>query len=130
MHLDLDQPAALAIFAASALDVETESSDVVTAHSRRWQLREQLPNRTKRAGISHRVRARRPADRALIDHDRLVDLFHPAQRLKRARLFFRIIKTPEQRAPQNVVDQRRFAAPGNSGHAGKAAERQCDLDAL
>ena len=124
MHLDLDQAAAFAIFAAAAFDVETEPPGVVTAHPRRGQLREQFANRRERAGVSDRIRARRAADRALVDHDRLVDLLEAAQRPMRARFVFRVIKMPEERAPQNVVDQRGFAAAGNAGHAGETAERE------
>src|SRR5262249_12209639 len=87
VHLDLDQAAAFAILAAAAFHIETESSRVVTAHSRRRQLREQITDRPERAGVSYRIRSRRPADRALIDHDCLVDLFDTAQHLISAWFF-------------------------------------------
>ena len=92
MHLDFDQAAAFAIFAAPAFDIEAETPRIVTAHARRRQLREQFADRRKRAGVGDRIRARRSADRALVDHDRLVDLFDSAQRAIRARFLFRVVK--------------------------------------
>src|SRR6516225_6447785 len=46
MHLDLDQSAAFAIFAAAALDVKAKTSGIVATHSGGRQLRKQLPNRS------------------------------------------------------------------------------------
>ena len=74
MHLDLDQPAALAILATAAFDIETESPRVVAAYSRRRKLAEQFADRRERAGVGDWIRARRAADRALVDHDRFVEL--------------------------------------------------------
>ena len=124
MHLDFDQPAAFAIFAASAFDIETEPPGIVSADARRRQLREKFANGSERAGVGDRIRARRSSDRALIDHDRLVEMVEAAERAKRSRFFFRVVKMTKERAPQNVIDQRRFAAAGNAGHAGQAAERK------
>ena len=128
MHLDFDQSAALAILAAAAFHVETKPAGVVTAHPRSRQLRKQFADRGKSSGVGDRVRARGAADRALIDYDRFVDLLDSAQRGVRARFFFRIVKTAEQRAPHNVIDQARFAAAGHTGHACEESKRECDLD--
>ena len=130
MHLDFDQPAAFAIFAAAAFHIETEPARVVTAHPRRRQLAEQIADRREGAGVGDRIGARRPADGALVDHDRLVELFETAHRPIRSRLVFRIVKMPEKRAPQNIIDQSRFPAAGNAGHTGETAERKRDVDIL
>ena len=130
MHLDFNQAAALAIFAAAAFDVEAEATGAVTAHARSGQLREQFTNRTEGAGIRHRIGARRPPNRTLIDHDRLIDLFGAAQRPVSAWFLFRIVKAPEQCAPQNIVHQRRLSAPGNAGDTGETTERERGLDVL
>src|SRR5215475_14011426 len=52
MHLDLDQSAAFAIFAATAFDVKTETSGIIAAHSGGGKLREQLSDGSERAAIS------------------------------------------------------------------------------
>ena len=121
MHLDLDQAVALAIFAAAAFDVETETPRAVTANARSRQLAEQIADRRERAGVSDGIGARSAADRALVDDDRLVDLIEAAKGAVLARLVLGIVKMTEERAAQDVVDQGRFAAPGNAGHAGEAA---------
>src|ERR1700730_4333342 len=110
MHLDLDQTTALAIFAAAAFDIEAKPAGIVTAHTRGGKLGKQFANRRERSSVSNRIRTRRATDRALIDHDRLVDLIEPAQRAIFSRFFFRVIKITEERTPQNVVDQSGFAA--------------------
>src|SRR2546430_12008200 len=130
MHLDFDQAAALAILAPATFDVETEPAGTVTAHPRSRQLREQFANRTEGARVGHWIRTGRPPNRALIDHDRLIDLFGPAQRAICARSLFRIVKTPEERAPQNVVHQRRLTAARNTGHTRETTKRESDIDVL
>ena len=74
LHLDLDDPVALAVLAAAALDVEREPARAVAADARLGHAREQLADRREQADVGRRVRARRPADRALVDLDDLVDV--------------------------------------------------------
>ena len=121
MHFDFDQAVALAILAAAAFDVETETPRAVTANARGRQLAEEIANRRERAGVSNGIGARRAADRALIDDDRLVDLIEPVDCAVFARFVLRIVKMAEKRAAQDVVHQRRFAAAGNTGHTGQTA---------
>src|SRR2546423_15130187 len=105
MHLDLDQPAALAVLAAAAFDVETEPAGIVAAHPRRGKLTEQLADRRERAGVGDWIRARRASDRALVDHDRFIELIEPAQSLVNSRFVFRVVEMAKERAAQNVVHQ-------------------------
>ena len=121
VHLDLDHPVALAIFAAAALHVEAETPRAVAANPRGRQLAEEIANRREGAGVSDRIRARGAADRALVDDDRLVDLLEAVEAAMFARLVFGVVKMAEERAPQDVVDQRGFAAAGDAGDAGEAA---------
>src|SRR4029078_1367003 len=116
MHLDFDQAAALAILATTAFDIETEPTCVVTADPRCGQLREEFAYRSESAGVCHRIRPRRPANRALVDHNYFVDLFQSANRLVSTRFIFGVVEMPEKSAPQNIVHQRRFAAAGNTSH--------------
>ena len=63
VHLDLDQPVALAGFAAAALDVEAEATGLVPADFRLVGLREQLADLVEHARVGRRVRARSSSDR-------------------------------------------------------------------
>ena len=74
VHLDLDDAVALAGLAAAALDVEGEAARLVAARLRLGQAGEQLADRREDAGVGRRVRARRAADRRLVDVDDLVDV--------------------------------------------------------
>ena len=105
MHLDFDESAAFAIFAAPAFHIETEAPRIVSAHAGRGKLTEELADRRERAGVRDRVRARRAADRALVDHDRFIQLIEPAERAMRPWFVLRIVEMPEERAAQNVIDQ-------------------------
>ena len=74
VHFDPDQAIALAFLAAAAFDVETEPAGVVTANSRRRELREQIANVVEHAGIGRRIAPRRAANRRLVYHDDLVQI--------------------------------------------------------
>jgi len=74
MHLDLDQSVALARLAPSALHVEREATRSVAPDLGLRQLGEQLADRREQPDVRGRVGARRPADRALVDLDDLVDV--------------------------------------------------------
>src|SRR5262249_3949222 len=97
-------------------DIETEPSCIVTPNAGRRQLREQFAYRGERTGVCNGIGTRRPADRTLVDHNYLVDLFQPANPFVSARPIFRVIEMAEKGAPQNVVHQSRFAAAGNTSH--------------
>jgi hypothetical protein len=74
VHLDLDDAVALAGLAAAALDVEREAAGLVAARLGFGQAGEPVADRREGAGIGRRVRARRAADRRLVDVDDLVDM--------------------------------------------------------
>ncbi len=73
VHLDLDDAVALAGLAAAALDVEGEAAGLVAARLGLRQAGEPVADRGEGAGIGRRVRARRAADRRLVDVDDLVE---------------------------------------------------------
>src|SRR5580765_2989108 len=77
MHLDLDDAVALAGPATPALDAEGEAPRLVAARLALGQPCEPLADRREGAGIGRRVRARRAADRRLVDVDDLVDVLEP-----------------------------------------------------
>ena len=74
VHLDLDLPVAAADLAAPALDVEREAPGLVAARPRLLRLGEQVADDVEEARVRRRVRARRAADRRLVDLDDLVEL--------------------------------------------------------
>src|SRR5690606_40806211 len=69
VHLDFDDAVALARFATAALDVEAETSRLVAARARFRNGGEHFADRREQSRVGGRVRARRAADRALIDGD-------------------------------------------------------------
>jgi hypothetical protein len=75
VHLDLDDAVALAGLAAAALDVEREAARLVAARLGLRQAGEPVADRREGAGVGRRVRARRAADRRLVDVDDLVEMF-------------------------------------------------------
>jgi hypothetical protein len=79
VHLDLDDAVALADLAAAALDVEAEPARPVAARLGLRQAREPVADRGEGAGVGGRVRARRAADRRLVDVDHLVDVLDALQ---------------------------------------------------
>src|SRR6185437_11288116 len=79
MHFDLDQSAALAVFATPSLNVEAETPRVIAAHACGWKLCKQFANRGERTTISDRIRSRSAPNRTLINDDGLIDLIDPVQ---------------------------------------------------
>ena len=77
-QLDHDEALALAGLAAALGDVEREPPGVVAAGARRLGRGEQLADVIEQAGVGREVRARRAADRLLIDAHQPLDALHPA----------------------------------------------------
>src|SRR5690606_32446411 len=77
VHLDLDQPVALAGLAAAALDVEGETAGAIAADLGLRKLGEELADRSEEAGVRGRIGARRAPDGALVDVDDLVQVVEP-----------------------------------------------------
>ena len=77
VHLDLQRAVTVAGLAASALDVETEPAGLVATDLGLGGLGEEVADLVEDAGVRRRVRARRPADRALVHPDQLVQLVKP-----------------------------------------------------
>src|SRR5438094_9244112 len=99
------------MFATAALNIEAETSRVITAHPRRGQLTEQFANRSECARVGHRVRPWCSANRTLVHHNCLVDLFHSANCPITAWLFLRIMETSKHRRSQDLAQQSGRARP-------------------
>src|SRR5947209_10198453 len=129
VHLDLDDPVALARFAAAALDVERKTPRRVAAHLRFGRERVQLANLVERTGVGGGVRAGRSADRRLVDHHHLVErlgALHAAVRAARGL----VVQVLVERLDDDFVDQRRLARAAHARHARERAQRQIDVDAF
>ena len=124
MHLDLDQPVALAGLAAPALHIEGEASRPVAAHLGLGQLGEELADRREEAGVGRGIGAGRAADRALIDVDDLVDVLEALDAIVRAGDDPRAIEVPRQRGVQEIGDQGRFPRAGDAGHGDEHARAE------
>ena len=103
VHFDFNQPAALAVFAATAFDIEAETPRIIPTDARGRKLCEQFANRCECSAISDWIRSRRAPNRTLVNHNGLVNLIDPVQTTKRPRLFLRIVKMTEQCSAQNIV---------------------------
>src|SRR5581483_10834768 len=130
VHLDAPLSVPLAGLAASAGDVEAESSRFVAAFARLRQHGEEITDRREDLCVGGWIRTRRAADRGLIDAHNLVDLLHAFEGIMRAGLFARPIDRFRQGAVENVVDQRAFAATAYAGHNRHYAERNADRQIL
>ena len=97
VHLDLDDAVALALLAAPALDVEREPARPVAARLGLRQPGEPLAHRREGAGIGRGVRARRAADRRLVDVDDLVEEFEAGEVVVRGRVHPRAVQPPRDR---------------------------------
>ena len=74
LHFDGDGAVALAGFAAAARHVKGKMAGGVTATLRIWRIGKNFANRVESFEVSGRIRARRAADRRLIDDDYLADV--------------------------------------------------------
>ena len=130
MHLDLGDAVALAGLATAALDVEGEAPGVIPALACLGHAREQLPDGREQSRIGCRVGARRAADRALVDADRLVEVLQAGDRIVRRRLGGAAVEAARHRRIDRVVDERGLSRARYAGHAHQQPERQRQIDAL
>ena len=128
LHLDLQDPVALAVLAATALDVEAEAAGLVAADARLGDAGEELADRAEQAGVRRRVRARRPADRALVDLDDLVDVLDAGEAVVRPDRLARAVQLAGEGPVEDVRHERRLAAPGHAGDRGERPERHREVD--
>ena len=109
IHLQPVRAVPFARLAAAAGHVEAEPARLVAAALRLGQLRVQVADLVEQLDVRGRVRARRAADRRLVDGDQLVEMLQPFDPLVRAGLAFAAVQIAAQGLDQNVVDQRALA---------------------
>ncbi len=130
LHLDVLEAGAAAGRAAAVAGVEAEHAGAVAALQGERLDREELADLVERADVARRVRARRLADRALVDEDRVGQPVGAEQRFVRARRFGGLAEVARQRRRQHVLDQRALARARDAGDADQVQQRELDRDVL
>ncbi len=130
VHFNAALAVALAGLAAAAGDVEAEAAGLVAALARLGQHGEKVADGREDLRVGGRVGARRAADGRLVDADNLVDLLGAGEGFVRAGFLARAVDGLGQRAVENVVDQRAFAAAAYAGDHGHHAQRDADRHVL
>ena len=130
LHLDAHFAFALARLAAPAGHVEREVAGGQPARPRVLGRREQLADRIERLQIGHRVRARRAADRRLIDEHDVGDELGPLELRERADALVPAALGALDRRVEHVVHERRLARSADAGDAGQRVQRDRDVDVL
>src|SRR5690606_25786123 len=121
---------ALAGLAAPALDVEREPPRLVPALARLGRASEQVADLREDPGVGGGVAARRPADRALVDLDHLVDVLDPGDAGVRPGLRLGAVELLREAAVQDRVHERGLAGPRRAGDAGQGPEGDGDVQVL
>ena len=130
MHFDLHNAAALAGFAAAALDVEAEPAGAVTALLGILGVGEEGADIAEHTGVGGRVGARGAANGRLVNADDLIDPFHTLNFVTLAGAAAGAVERCGQRLIQNFIDQRGLAGTGNTGHADHFAKGKIHRNVL
>ena len=128
IHFQPIRAVAFAGLAAAALHVEAESARLVAAAFRLGKLRVEVADVVEQLDVRAGIRARRAADRRLVDDDQLVELVDAFDAIVLARLAFAAHQVAEQRFGDDVVHERAFAGAAGAGDADECAERDFDVD--
>ena len=81
-------------------------------------------------GVRRGVRARRPADRRLVDLDHLVEAVDALDGVVGARLRPRLQEPVRERLVDDLVDEGRLARARDARHADELGDRELDVDVL
>src|SRR5581483_9373989 len=100
---------ALAVLAASALDVEGEAPGLVAAGLGLRQQGEELADGAPKTRVGRGIGPGRAPDGALIDDDHLVEVLEPLDRLVRAGRVLGLRELLRQRLVDDLVDEGRLA---------------------
>ena len=130
VHFEFRRAVSLAGFAASSLDIETETAGLVTALFGFGQFGEEFANLVEDFDVGAGVGAGRSTDGRLVDRDELVEVFDSFDTLVSTRFVGSSMQSCPQGFGEDVVHQRAFSRSGNSGHADETSERKSDIDVL
>ena len=142
-QLDHHEAFALAVLAAALGDVEREPPGVVAAGPRRLGRGEELADVVEQARVGGEVRARRAADRLLVDAHQSPDALHaaddppagggrrpaaPARRRPRPPTRARGPRCSATSSTSDLADQARLARARDAGDGREHAEREGDVE--
>ncbi len=128
VHFNGDGSVPRAVLAASAFDIEAETALLITTNLGFLSLGKQRPDFVEDAGVGRRVGTRSPPDGGLVDVHNLVEqlnFFNPSMF---ARNVAGPIESVGESSVENVVHQRGFPGTAHSGHRGKHAQGNRDVD--
>src|SRR5262249_19549179 len=128
MHLDADHALSLARLAAAALGVEREAAGTEAADARLGKLGEEIANVREQIGVRRGVRARRAADRILIDADDAVEEFFSGKLIVRPGFERRSVQRARERAIDRIDHEAALARAGDARDASEGAERNGHVD--
>src|SRR5205085_1595823 len=83
----------------------------------------ELTDRREESRISGGIRARRTADRALVDVDDLVDVLEPGDAIMESRNDARAVEVARERPMQDVLDERALSGTGDTRDGHEEAQR-------
>ncbi len=118
MHFDFDNTVSAASLATTALDIKAKAASCIAARLRFYSLCKNITNVIEHPGISGRIRARRPANRRLININHLVKLPPPDQIIMLTRFAISAVQITRQPLMENPVNQGTLAGPRNPSHTG------------
>src|ERR1041385_2275133 len=128
MHLDAHHTLTLTRLAAPAFGVEREAAGAEAAHARLGKLGEEIADVREQIGIGRGVRARRAADRILIDTDDAVEKLASRKLIVGPGLKFRSVQRAREGAIDRIDHEAALARARDAGHAGERSEGNFDID--
>ena len=130
VHLDFDETVSGAGLAAPALDIEGKTPRFIPAQLRVLRRCKQVADIGEKTRIRRRIRARRPADRALVDVDDLVEVCKTRDAVRFSRAYLPPVQLRAEGFLDNLRYQARLAAAGHAGDAGDRSQRDIHVDAF
>ena len=125
-----DVAVALAVGAASAVDVEAEVAGRVVVRAGLDRVGKHGADLVEGLEVGDRIAARRSADRALVDQNHVVDLPVAQEIVQRQRLGGVLAHAAAEGRVERVLDQRALARAADAGDQAEHAQRELDGDVL
>ena len=130
VHLQAVGAVPLAGLAPASRDVEAEPARLVAPGAGLGELRVEVADQVQQLDVRGRVRARRAADRRLVDVDDLVEVVHPLDPVVGPGRAVRAVQVAGQDLAEDVADQRALARAAHPRHADEETQREGDVDVL
>lgn len=128
VHFDFVDTVALAGFAASTLNIETEAAGFITAKFSFGLMSEKFADLIEDTGISRDVGTRGAANRGLVDDDTLVEMLDAVDALVEAGNGLGAVEASKELVREDFVDEGGFPGAGDAGDDGHDAKWELDGD--